>query len=136
MDEKDFEKLESILNEDLGEESSLDSLFKTPKDVELIEEILSYLYTQFKMADGKTKMRVLKHIISILDLKWKYLGLERIESKIDLNKLKEALKKAGVASPEEALIKYLEGGTKKDGQEEEFEEDGSSEEGDEASWDT
>jgi|GEM_PF-4264795 len=68
-----------------------------PKDVEILQELLNSLYHDFRLADSpKQRAGVAKLIVALLDLKWRYLGLERKTATIDENRLKEALKKAGV----------------------------------------
>jgi len=72
-------------------------------DVDLIEELLAYLYTSFKRGDNKQKSTIVKMLLNLLDLKWKYIGLEKKEAAIDTDKLKEALQKAGVVD-DKAII--------------------------------
>ncbi len=110
MDDK-LKEIENFINSINNETSSIEALsnedLKVPSDINLLEDLISYLYFNFKIADGKQKTKLVKLLVDVLDLKWKYLGLERSEFKVDMDKLKDALRKAGVSSPEEAIKHYL-----------------------------
>lgn len=110
MDDK-LKEIENFINSINNETSSIEALsnedLKVPSDINLLEDLISYLYLNFKIADSKQKTKLVKLLVDVLDLKWKYLGLERSEFKVDMDKLKDALRKAGVSSPEEAIKHYL-----------------------------
>ncbi len=117
-----------------GSPSAPTKLPQVPSDMKLLEELISFLYLNFIDADGKQKTRIVKLLIEVLDLKWKYLGLDRSESKIDVERLKEALQKAGVRTSEDTIKYYMEqlnGKNTVDESEEEEEEEEETESGEE-----
>lgn len=124
-----YDEIIEFLKENTAETSEGISKNAIPNDMELLQDVITSLYIQFRHTDGKQKTRIIDLLLSALDLKWKYLGLEKTTKRVDSERLKEALKKAGVTSPEDILQNFLKGG-EEDGSQEEAQESQVLKEGD------